>query len=157
MTSLYELTEQARPLMELEDIDEQCIADTLEGMGYHDKIAACVAAYKNIMAEVKAFSDESKRLDSRKKAIENKANHLRQYVLSSLEALQLSEGGTELHKAKLRKPSHSVLITNIELIPQAFKRVSVEPDKQAIAEALKKGESVEGAELSLGKPSIQFQ
>lgn len=157
MTTLYELTEQAKPLTELEDLDAQAIADTLEGMGYHDKVAACIAAHKNIMAEVKSFDDESKRLDALKKTKENRANHLKQYVLESMQALGVHESGTELHKAKLRKPSQVVLITNQELIPKEFKRISIEPDKRAIGDALKQGQAVAGAELGLGKPSITFQ
>ena len=74
-----------------------------------------------------------------------------------MQARGVHESGTELHKAKLRKPSQVVLITNQELIPKEFKRISIEPDKRAIGDALKQGQAVAGAELGLGKPSITFQ
>ncbi|RUP35808.1 MAG: hypothetical protein EKK60_16880 [Gordonia sp. (in: high G+C Gram-positive bacteria)] len=58
--------------------------------------------------------------------------------------------GARVNVGLVHKPAAVVLEIPVELLPRAFQRVKIEPDKRAIAEALKAGEEVTGAKLERG-------
>lgn len=51
----------------------------------------------------------------------------------------------------------SVEITDETLVPRELCQITVSPDKKAIKEALESGESVPGAALSIGDPSVSVR
>lgn len=57
----------------------------------------------------------------------------------------------------LRAGQPGVVIMDETAIPEGFIRVKREPDKEAIRTALKAGETVDGAVLANGAPSVQIR
>ena len=102
---------------------------------------------QKLESDAKFLSDEIKRLQARKKAIEiNKEN------LKTLLAITMKQAGL----AKLKTPKATfyfaptpprIIINDEELIPQEFKVTKIEIDKQKLKEALKNGLEIKGATL----------
>lgn len=146
-----EYIEAAKKLADL-DLDEQTVADTLEGMSGALEVkarnVACFIRNLEVTAEaIKAFEAEQK---DRRQAIEKRAERMRAYLQSCMEAtgIQRIEGpGVVLSFRK----SSAVAIHEPGLIPAEFMRVPEPPpptpDKVAISAAIKAGRAVPGAHI----------
>jgi len=162
--SLYHMTEQyQRALAELADADlpEEVVADTLEALeGELIQKGQAVAAFAlNLVAEIEAVKAVEKRISDRRKALERRADGLREYLRTNMEKAGIGEikavDGT--FTAKLGKGRPAVVIDDEALIADdsEFIRWRREVNKTAIAEALKAGEQVPGAHLET-KPSLRL-
>lgn len=101
---------------------------------------------KNLEADAKAIKDELKNLTARAKTMENRAEHLRYYLQSSLNGEKFSTPrlSVSFRHAKRVEVDDDYL----DVIPEQFLRFKdPEPDKKAIADALKSGEYVPGCSL----------
>jgi hypothetical protein len=155
MTALYVIANEyraaAEKLAEL-DLDAQTIADTLESLSGDleqkaQNVAFVVRNLEVTAQAIKAFEDQQR---ERRKAIENRADGLRDYLQRCMEAtgIERIEGPGIL--LSFRKSS-AVVIDGVDLIPAEFMRAPepkpAEPDKTAIAAALKAGTEVPGAHI----------
>jgi len=77
--NLFELTQQAKKILAMEDMDEQTINDTLEGLGLDDKFANYSAIIKTLNADSDALANAIKQLQSKKQATDNKVARLINY------------------------------------------------------------------------------
>lgn len=136
-------------------LDEQTIADTLEGLQGNVIVKAQqVAAYTlNIEAEADAIEQAIHKLQTRRDTIRDQAGNLRAYLHKNMGRTGITEikaiDGT--FKAKIKQNPPKVEITDQAALPEIYLRTipeTVQPDKQAIAKALKAGDAVPGAELS---------
>ena len=158
MTKLYELAPQVAALLAIEDLDQQTITDTLESLGFDDKVSGCVALIKSLDAEAEMYSKEALRLQGRKKATENKADSLRNYVLSCMQLAGVKKAGSQLHGATVSQSSREiVVIDNIELLPADLTAVTVTASKALILDAIKAGKDIKGAHLEPSKPSLRIK
>jgi hypothetical protein len=155
MTALYviagEYVEASKKLADL-DLDDQTVADTLEGLSGALEVkaqnVACFIRNLEVTADaIKAFEAEQK---ERRQAIEKRAERMRSYLQQCMEAtgIQRIEGpGIVLAFRK----SSAVAIDEPGLIPVEFMRQPEppppSPDKKAIADAIKAGHEVPGAHL----------
>lgn len=147
-----ELAQTAAKLAEL-DLDEQTIADTLEGelapFEAKANAVACVAA--NLDAEASAYAEHAKKSGERAKALSGRADHLRGYLLANMQTAGVSEIKYPGMVLKLQNNPPSVEVLDERQIPTEFMRTPAPPpaapDKKAIAEALKAGADVPGAKL----------
>lgn len=155
MTALYLIAQDYRAdlakLADL-DLDPQTLADTLESMdGELQAKAQNVALFvRSLEADATACKQWAKEAADRAKAIEARAERIRDYLASNLESCgveKVSGPGIELSFRK----SSAVVIDGQDLIPAEFMCVkpapAPEPDKAAIAAALKAGQAVPGAHL----------
>lgn len=151
MASLYELTQNALALQEMlesGEIDEKVYSDTLEGMGTEEKIENVCKMIRNLEAKANAFKEEKSRLESKQKTAENGVKRLKDSLLLHLRCLNKKKVDAGLFTVSLSKTT-SVAITHPDwvhsdyLIPQDPKI-----DKKKIAEDLKSGNEVAGAELA---------
>jgi hypothetical protein len=148
-----------------EEIDEQAILDTIEGiegeMG--DKIARVLKFIETVElcaaqqeATRKHYADKAAFWSAKRKVNDSLVNRLKQYIIGCLEMVGITKGfqaGDQ--KVSIRKPVQVVKITDITKIPdQFFKRDEESLMKDQIKEKLKAGESVPGAELVDGKKSL---
>lgn len=155
MTTLYALTEQYRADAEkLADLDlpPEVVADTLEAMGGDLEVKAQNVALmiRSFEADAAAVKQWAKDASARAKAIEGRAESLRQYLESRLTAAGIKkvEGpGVVLSF----RASTAVDVYEPGLIPAQYMKTPEPPppapDKVAIAAALKRGEEVQGARL----------
>ena len=161
MPKLYELTDEYNNLLSMVDsgdFTEDDIADTLDGISamIDDKLQATVCVIKEMEAEATKFDNEIKRMSEIKKSYSNTATRLKEYIRFEMEkaGIEKSKG---LFSISLGKPSQSVEVSDVDSLPDKFKKVSVSADKTAIASALKLGEAVSGASLVEGNKRLTIR
>lgn len=165
MASLYEISKDYQQallaLADMEDIDESVINDTLEGLeGVFENKAVNVAAYMlNLDAEAELVKQAEDRMKARRKAIETRAQALRDYLLRNMQACGITEikalDGS--FRARLMAGRESVQVEDSNLVPYSCMRTKTitEPDKTEIAKKLKAGEDVPGCKLER-KPQLKI-
>ena len=161
MTHLYELTGELAQLEKLDPENEnmaEAIAETFNALTaeFNDKAVAIVKVAKNADADIDALDAEIKRLQARKKTIQNFQNGLREYLRSNMEASGISKIECPLFSITLRKPSKVVVIDDEEQIPVDYKEIKtvVKTDKRRLLADLKDGEDIPGAHIELSKPAL---
>ena len=110
----------------------------------------------------KLLAESIKRLQGRKKAIENRKERLKSYLLYCMENMQVDKVETANVKVSLRKNAPSVLVYDEKAFVKNMKGVRddllkfAEPtiDKTALKTALKAGEEITGATLEVKKSII---
>ena len=139
MTALYEITDQYKQILALDDIPEEQVIDTLECIkdDFNDKALNVAAYFQNVAADIDAMKDAEKRIAGRRKTLENKVARLKEYLLFNMQATGISKIECPEFRISLRNNPSSVHVIDESLIPSAFKRtVSVlEVDKVAIKQA----------------------
>lgn len=154
--TLYELTGQYDMLMNMlydEDIDEEVLLDTLEGMEgeIEDKADNYAKLIRNITADVESIKAEETRLSLRRKTLENRIKNLKENLQSSMEFIGKTKFKTELFSFTVANNGgeQPVEVTQILgdipdefLIPQ-----DPIPDKKAIRKYLQEHGDTEFARL----------
>ncbi|WP_024529629.1 siphovirus Gp157 family protein [Serratia fonticola] len=144
-----------------DELTPEMIADTLEGIegALGDKFDAAYTYVRNLEGMAKTVDEEVKRLADRKKSFENRAKSIRQYVLTCLLASGQDKLKTVANTFTARKGSVSVVIDNVDLLPDELVAVQtlVAPDKKAIKEAIESGVDVKGAHIEIGERTLQVR
>ena len=162
--SLYHMaTEYQHALIALSDpeLPTEVVADTLEALeGELVHKGQAVAAFAlNLEAEVDAIKAVEKRISERRKSLESRAAHMREYLKMNMERCGISEikaiDGS--FTAKLTAGRESVVIDDDSLIPDDsdYVKWSRTINKTAIADAIKTGIEVPGAHVEK-KPSLRI-
>ncbi len=157
--TLYELSDQfaiaAQKLSDL-DLDEQTIADTLEGLsGALEAKAINVAQFcKNLEATAEQIKQAESAMSARRSAMENRAKRIREYLKLNMEKTGIQKIECPFFKIAIRDNPPSVVIDAASQIPEGFWRLPepppLVPDKKLIAESLKAGLDVPGCHLERG-------
>lgn len=164
MTALYFLANEYRDdiakLQEL-DLDPQTVADTLESMGGElEHKAQNVALFaRSLDADAAAVKQWAKDASERAKAMESRADSLRAYIARCMDACGIDKISGPAVSLSFRASS-AVVIDGEDLIPAEYMRQkpqpAPEPDKTAIAAAIKAGKDVPGAHIEHRK-SLQIK
>lgn len=154
---------EGNPVDPVEYITEQenkLLEALTELKGDFDTKAESVSLYiKELEAGTKLLGESIKNLQSRKKAMENKVEHLKSYLLASMETVGESKIETDKVRISLRSNAPSVFIYDEKAFVNQYKgnrddllKYS-DPtiNKTAIKEALKSGEDIAGATLESKK------
>lgn len=173
-------------LMESSDeLTPDMIADTLEGLegALADKLDAVMVLKRNNLANANTCDEEMKRLSARKKSFENNDKALSKYILSCLLAAGMDKLKTAKNTFTARKGSVSVIIDDVEEIPDEIDGVQlvdvqtvIITDKKAIKEIIESAQAaaaqitadggeipeellkpVPGAHLEIGERSLQVR
>lgn len=157
--ALYEIAQQHRAmvdsLMSTQE-DAAAIADTIEAESYPLEVKAQNVAYaiKNLEATATAIKSAEAEMAARRKAIENRAAHIKEYIKTCMEVAGVTKIDCPHFALSIKNNPASVDIFEPGLIPAQFMRQPETPppapDKTAIKEAIKSGEEVPGATLSNG-------
>lgn len=155
MTALYLIANEYRAdlakLADL-DLDPQTLADTLESLGGELQAKAQNVALfvRSLEADAAAVKQWAKEATERAKAMEARAERVRDYLASNLDACGVEKLESPGVSISFRKSS-AVVIDGQDLIPAEFMRAKPapepEPDKKAIADAIKAGHVVPGAHV----------
>lgn len=158
--TLYQLADQyleaANRMADL-DMDEQTIADTLEGLtGDLEVKATNVAMFvRNLESSAEAIKAAEYSMSARRKAIEARAKRIREYLQAQMMRTGINKIECPYFKLAIRDNPPAVVIDAESQIPAEFMRTPEPPpptpDKKAIAEALKAGRDVSGAHLERGQ------
>lgn len=158
--TLYEIAKEHRAdldkLAEL-DLDEQTLTDTLDGMGGELQVKAqSVACFiRNLEATAAQIKEAEAQMAARRKALENRAARVKDYLLASMMVAGVDKIECPLFRMTVRDNPAAVEVYEPGLIPQQFMRQPEppppSPDKTAIKEAMKAGQEVPGCRLTQGK------
>lgn len=159
MTALYEIANEylavAQKLSDL-DLDEQTIADTLEGMsGALEVKATNVAMFiRNEEATAVAIKDAEEKMAARRKAIENRAERMREYLKEQMARTGITRIESPYFVLAIQNNPPKVIVDSESMIPTQFWTQAPPPppviDKKAIAKAIKEGEDCSGCHLEVG-------
>ena len=148
--TLFEMSAAARELYELleaGEIDEQCVLDTMEGIGASEKLESYVYIQKQREAEAAAFDAEIKRMTERKKSIERQIERMKAAQIDFMQATGQRKAAAGTFTLTLRE-NKSVKVLDESAIPETFwKPQPAKLDKAGIKDALKAGASVPGCEI----------
>ncbi len=155
---LHELTyheylrEQIRN--EFPDIDEETLADTLEGLtNLNEMLGAVVRSHLDDMAMVDALKSRVADMQDRLSRISKRADKKREIVTSVMEQADLKKLAEADFTLSLRATSAPLVVTEEESIPEPYWRPQAPKlDRQGLIAALKSGEHVPGA--ALGNPRM---
>lgn len=157
--TLYQLAAEHRAAIEmLSDLDlpPQAVEDTLESLGgdLEAKTQNLVMFVRNLESTADSIKAAEKQMADRRKAMENRAAHLKQYVLDAMQHNGIQKIECPLFKISVAKNPPSVEIYDEKQVPVHYLTDPPPPppqiDKKLIAQALKDGHEVPGARLSQG-------
>lgn len=155
---LHEMSAAVAKLHDDDSLDAQTISDTLESIegDINDKGINILKLTQAWDSDVAAIDEEIKRLTTRKKAIKNRSEQLRDYLKYNMQASGITKIECPLFTASLRKARDVVRIDDESLIPDDYVNVktSVTPNKSAILKALKEGVEISGASIAEGEQSL---
>ena len=159
LPALYELAAAYRAdldkLNDL-DLDSQTIADTLESIGgdLQEKCTNVGFVIRNIEALAAQIKEAESQMAARRKALENRAEHVREYLLHNMQACQISKIESPYFTLAIRNNPPKVIIDDPEAVPDEYWRQPPIPlpelDKKAIGAAIKAGQTVAGAHAESG-------
>lgn len=147
--NLYQINEEIMECVDTEtgEIIDCERLDALQ-MERDVKIENIALWIKNLRSDVEALKAEEQALAGRRKAAENKAESLKKCLTRYLAGQKFS---TAKVAVSFRRTS-SVNITDLSVLPGQYLRYKdPEPDKTAIKNAVKAGETVAGAEIVSGQ------
>lgn len=157
MSKLYEIANDYAKLMD-SDFEADDIADTIEWMEGEltDKIEQLLAICKNETGYAERLKEEAKSLSERAAVTMNKVESIQAYIAAALTTAGKKKIRAGIHQVTIRSPSESVEIIDSNALPPELVEFEtiIKADKLAIKHQLKAGNSVPGAQLKVGKPSL---
>ena len=164
MSDLTREAEAARTLiLNLKDViadDEGMALDMIEAeTGLLEAIDGALQRISDVGSLCEAIDEQMKRLKARKSRLEAQDERIRASLCMALGAAGLKKAERPLATLSLRSVPPKVIITNEADLPSQFlvEKTTITPDKKAIADALKDGAKVAGAELSNGGEAVSVR
>ncbi|MFW3895326.1 siphovirus Gp157 family protein [Pseudomonas bharatica] len=165
MSNLYELTGQYRELAVLiQDADEDMAVAVRDTMGaieaeFNDKALAVSRVILNMDGDIEAVDAEIDRLQERKRIMSNRKSQIIDYLRENMEAAKITKITCPLFTITLCAGRDSVIVDDEKLLDEDLvnPKVTMVPDKKAIAARIKAGQEVKGAHLERGQPSIRIK
>ena len=127
---------------------------------FNDKVISLGMIYRNYIAEVEVYKTESKRLAEKANSIEKRAEGLRVYVEQEMSILGLDGIKAPTFAIKFRKLPPLVVIDDLELIPEQYKRnipAKEEADKVKLLEDLSAGIEIKGSHLATDRRKLEIK
>lgn len=148
--SIYEIDEAITSLVDMEtgEIDDEKRYDELQ-MERTKKIENIACYFKNLVAEAKAMREEEANLAQRRKAVENKAERIKNLLAYALkgEKFESPKARCGYRKAKSVHVDDSFVAWAREHADDLLTFKEPSPNKKAIKEALEDGREIEHAEI----------
>lgn len=155
--TLFELTTDLNALLDLgySEDDSEAFMDTLNGImgGIEDKADGYCAVINRFDANAQMIKAEEVRLAARRKVIENNIQRMKDALQMTLETME--QGGIEkpeiktaLHTIKLAGNGGQQKMTiNEEKVPDSYKVIVYQTDKERIRKELEESKKLDFAEL----------
>lgn len=152
MSSLYRLTDNFTQLQEMllsEEYDEQAVLDTLEITDFEieEKAENYAKIMRNIDSDVAAIKAEIERLSERAKRYEARKKVLSDNLFAAMKITGKTKFKTPMFSFSIAKNGGKQPLDVYGEVPDDYKKVITEPDKDKIRKALESGESLEFAIL----------
>lgn len=154
LPTLYALTDDLSKLMELEEDNDITNALIEIVAGEIEQKAENVCKFIRMLdSTTEQFKTEEDRIRTARKSLENKAERVREYMKQALLNANIDKVNAGTFKVSVGLSPGSVTINDLASIPPRFLTIIPEqyqPDKTAIKNAIKAGESVPGAHIEAG-------
>jgi len=132
-----------------DDIDEQTLADTTEGLtDLHELLAAIVRAALDDEAMAEALGNRADDMVARRVRLDARAQRRRNIVKAAMDEAGLNKLTMPDFTASLHSGRPHVVVVDEKLIPQTFFEMRPHLRKRDLFDALADGARVDGAELS---------
>ena len=148
---MYELTDAFQELYVNDELTDEEVEDKLQAlnMELEEKCSNGIALIQTLKAAVDGMKAEEMRLKQRRTSLENRIGKIKDYYQAELTAIGktkilTSRGTMTIAKSGGKLP---MKIDDENLIPQDFKKIVYEVDKDKLREALEDGEIISGAHL----------
>lgn len=155
MSNLYELKENYKRLSDMlyeEDIDEQCILDTLEGIEgeIEDKADNYAKIIQDLIGDANKVKEEKIRLEARQKMFEDRIDILKNRLKEMMEETGKTKFATELFSFNIcnnggKQPVEYSENININELEKRFTKLELNKDEVRVA--LEDGEYLKFAKL----------
>jgi hypothetical protein len=156
---LYEITEQLRELMAMDDVPAEQLQDTLDLVNeeFEQKAEQVAAFIRELSLDSEGYKAEIDRLSDRKKAIDNKVDSMKDYLRVNMQAADMTKIKGKLFTITLGAPTETVYVADSELLPDDLVYIKREPNKTDIKAQLKSGAEIEGCALVQGKARLTIK
>lgn len=160
--TLFQIAAEYRHITDVlmdSDADAQTITDTLEGEAWPLELKAQNYGFviRNLESTAAAIKEAEKQMAERRKTIEKRVADLKEFLKTGLEIARVTKLDTPHFALTIKKNPPSVDVWDERQIPAQYLRTpepppppEPAPDKKLIAEALKAGIEVPGAQLAQG-------
>lgn len=110
---------------------------------------------KNIKAEAEAVKTEKQKLAKRQAVLERKADNLKKYLEYALHGEKFKDGAVSI---SYRTTKSVVFYDDFDYstLPEEYQKVTIEPKKTELKQAIENGQIIEGVELEV-KSAIQIK
>jgi hypothetical protein len=152
--------ELRRRLLELyPDLDDQTLADTLEGAtNLHEALGSLIRSALDDEMMAAALRDRVATMRARLDRLAKRAAEKRQLAGETMEGAQISKLIEADFTASLRQGAATAEVTDETKLPLEFLIPQpAKPDRRAILEALNSGLQVSGAALCVPRPSLSVR
>ncbi len=156
---LYEITEQLRELMVMDDVPAEQLQDTLDMVNeeFEQKAEQVAAFIRELSLDSDGYKAEIERLSDRKKAIDNKIDSMKDYLRVNMQAADMTKIKGKLFTITLGSPTETVYVADPMLLPDELVYIKREPNKTDIKSQLKSGAEIEGCALVQGKARLTIK
>lgn len=155
--NLYNLSEEYQKILSEIEYDESTGEINCTSLNKLDEItdavenkAKAISAYvKNLTASSDALENAIEELKHRQNIIVNKIYSMKNYLQTNMERLGIDKIESHFFDIRLKKNPCKVEITNVDEIPDNYKKAKVEItiDKTMIRNDIKEGKDIPGAKL----------
>lgn len=158
--SLYVIANEYQAMVDRlmnSDLDEQTIADTIEGAsGELETKATNVAMFiRNLESSAEQIKLAEKAMAERRKAIESKAESVKQYLFNNMKRVGVTKIESPYFALSIKKNPPKLVIDDAGKIPSELyiypPAPDPYPDNAKIKSMLTNGETVEGAHIEQGE------
>lgn len=145
---LYELAEVYNNIIDL-DLPEEELTTALQNIDeeIERKADNIGKVLRELEGQIETIKAEEKRLQEKRKSIENKKENLKKYLQDQMEILDKKKIKTDLFSFNISKNRASLKIIDETKIPEYYFTVTRTPRKQDILQAYQAGKLTEGIEL----------
>lgn len=138
--------------------DDELLRDTLEGnTRFNEVMEVFLSAMRENETMAEAVSQRIGKLRERQTRLTHRAQFYRSLMHRLLDRTGIKSVALPEGKVSVVNSPEKVIIIDETAIPDAFCRITKEPNKTAIKNALKSGTIIPGASLSNGGTTIQVR
>lgn len=145
---LYELTEIYLNLKDM-DIEEGDLNAALENIDdeIETKADNIAKVLRDFDGDIEALKSEEERLAKKRKAIENRQKHIKEYLQNAMLVLDKRKFKTDLFSFNIQRNAPSLKILDESKIPEDYYKIEKKLNKNDLKEAVKNGLFEDAAEL----------
>ncbi|CAM2774129.1 siphovirus Gp157 family protein [Fructilactobacillus fructivorans] len=149
--NLYKLSGKYNELQNRDDLDEDTVRDTLEAIddSFNEKANNIAGWIENNDEEINGLDKLIKQRQERKKHLKNLNKNLNAYLTGGMKAKGVKHLNFDDKRLSLRNYRQSVIIPNINEIPEEYitEKVEKKADKKKAYQDLKAGNKIKGMDL----------